>query len=98
MNKAQNYWLYGDRVHDVIVIKIDPVPEDQVPSSMRVSYRLQYSVIFCYLSYSIDLFLKAWHLGVSSGRLSNGIIYGNVSCVNSLSCQYIKISKVYYYY
>ncbi|CAG8752081.1 14043_t:CDS:2, partial [Funneliformis mosseae] len=35
MTKVQKYLLYNDRVHDVIVVKIDPVPVDQVPSRFR---------------------------------------------------------------
>ncbi|CAH1756293.1 9421_t:CDS:2 [Entrophospora sp. SA101] len=34
--KAQNYWLHNNCVHDVIVVKIDYVPKDQIPQHMKV--------------------------------------------------------------
>ncbi|CAJ0841343.1 14258_t:CDS:2, partial [Entrophospora sp. SA101] len=33
---AHNYWLHNDRVHDVIVVKIDYVTKDQIPQHMKV--------------------------------------------------------------
>ncbi|RHZ82617.1 hypothetical protein Glove_107g6 [Diversispora epigaea] len=35
MDKVQNYWLHPNRAHDVIVVKINPVPPGQVPMRMR---------------------------------------------------------------
>ncbi|RHZ89805.1 hypothetical protein Glove_9g248 [Diversispora epigaea] len=43
MDKVQNYWLHPycvgntsiNRAHDVIVVKINPVPRGQVPMRMR---------------------------------------------------------------
>ncbi|CAG8728410.1 15570_t:CDS:2, partial [Acaulospora morrowiae] len=32
--KVKNYWLKPDRAHDAIVVKIDPVLDDQVPTRM----------------------------------------------------------------
>nr|CAG8597985.1 14641_t:CDS:2 [Entrophospora candida] len=34
--KAWNYWLHNNHVHDVIVVKIDYVPKDQIPQHMKV--------------------------------------------------------------
>ncbi|CAG8594498.1 8904_t:CDS:2 [Acaulospora morrowiae] len=33
-DRARNYWLKPDRVHDVIVVKIEPVLEGQIPTRM----------------------------------------------------------------
>ncbi|RHZ61367.1 hypothetical protein Glove_348g28 [Diversispora epigaea] len=35
MDKVQTYWLHDDRVHDVIVVKINPVSKGQLPSRMK---------------------------------------------------------------
>ena len=36
--KVNEYWLRPNRAHDAIVVKIDPVPQGERPSRMRVSY------------------------------------------------------------
>ena len=33
----RDYWLRPNRAHDVIVVKIDPVQQGQIPSRMKVS-------------------------------------------------------------
>ncbi|CAG8708496.1 13470_t:CDS:2, partial [Acaulospora morrowiae] len=33
--EALKYWLSPGRAHDCIIVKIDPVPQDQVPVRMR---------------------------------------------------------------
>jgi hypothetical protein len=38
VEEALNYWLSPGRAHDCIIVKIDPVPQGQVPVRMRVSY------------------------------------------------------------
>ena len=38
VEEALKYWLSPGRAHDCIIVKIDPVPQDQVPVRMRVSY------------------------------------------------------------
>ncbi|CAG8616107.1 4440_t:CDS:2 [Acaulospora morrowiae] len=35
-DKVKNYWLKPDRAHDAIVVKIDPVPNGQVPTRMII--------------------------------------------------------------
>ena len=37
-DEALKYWMSPGRVHDCIIVKIDPVPQDRVPVRMRVSY------------------------------------------------------------
>ena len=37
VKEALCYWLSPGRAHDVIIVKIDPVPQGQVPVRMRVS-------------------------------------------------------------
>jgi hypothetical protein len=37
---ALKYWLSPGRAHDCIIVKIDPVPEGEVPVRMRVSYSI----------------------------------------------------------
>ncbi|CAJ0828338.1 1896_t:CDS:2, partial [Entrophospora sp. SA101] len=39
--KAWNYWLHNNHAHDVIVIKIDYVPNDQIPQRMKASTYVQ---------------------------------------------------------
>jgi len=36
VEEALKYWLSPGRAHDCIIVKIDPVPQDQVPVRMRV--------------------------------------------------------------
>ena len=39
LTKVQDYWLKNhSHVHDVIVVKIDQVPEGETPRRMQVSY------------------------------------------------------------
>ena len=38
VKEALKYWLSPDRAHNCIIVKIDPVPQGQVPVRMRVSY------------------------------------------------------------
>jgi hypothetical protein len=38
VKEALRYWLSPGRAHDCIIVKIDPVPQGQVPTRMRVSY------------------------------------------------------------
>ncbi|CAG8456579.1 12987_t:CDS:2, partial [Acaulospora morrowiae] len=35
-DKVKNYWLKPDRVHDAIVVKTEPVLEDQIPTHMII--------------------------------------------------------------
>ena len=36
---VQDYWLKNhSRVHDTIVVKIDPVPDGETPTRMQVGY------------------------------------------------------------
>ncbi|CAI2200013.1 6864_t:CDS:2, partial [Funneliformis geosporum] len=35
VEEALKYWLSPGRAHDCIIVKIDPVPQDQVPVRMR---------------------------------------------------------------
>ena len=49
LTKVQEYWLKNhSRVHDVIVVKIDQVPEDETPRHMQVSY---------YISFKFEIYI-----------------------------------------
>lgn len=40
VEESLRYWLSPGRAHDCIIVKIDPVPQGQVPVRMRVSYSI----------------------------------------------------------
>jgi len=43
VEETLRYWLSPGRAHDCIIVKIDPVPQGQVPVRMRVKLYL-YSI------------------------------------------------------
>ena len=67
LTKVQEYWLKNhSRVHDVIVVKIDQVPEGETPRHMQVSYipKLQAYIIFSVILNNLTYYRR----GISAFR------------------------------
>ena len=69
--KVRDYWLVPGRVHDVIVVKIDPVPQGQIPSRMKVSCIYTSSNYYLYNILKNFNPLQAWHYCFSDRRTRN---------------------------